>query len=199
MGKIFRKDSVISVTAAVVVAVFLVVATVQAATTISTSISTDGNLTVSGTASTTLFSSNGTAYFGATATTTISSAGVIAAVGDVTVGDDLTVTGTASSTDLIVGNDQVSTISGMIFGACNIASVAVTASSTAYVNCTGATGVTSSYKVFVQATSSFPTQLTIRAASSTATTGTINLLLVNDGITGGNSSGAASINFWAVR
>ena len=72
-------------------------------------------------------------------------------------------------------------ITGIVFGFCNIAnSAAVTASTTAYFNCTGATGITTSHRVFVQATSSLSADLFVQAASSTDT-GTINIQVANLG------------------
>lgn len=130
---------------------------------------------------------------------TVSTSADLSVGDDATVADDLTVTGTASTTDLKVGSDMVSTVSGMIFGYCTIATVTVNATSTAYRDCTGATGVTSSYRVFVQATSSLPAGLHIEAASSTATTGTINVRIVNATVGANQATGINSFNFWAVR
>lgn len=218
----FIKDSaLLRMTIAVVAGVLLVVGTAGAATTISTNISTGGTLAVTGAstltgltsmiqASSTRFSVHDTAYFGGTATSTFTSAGVLSLQNGETISNatngtiaitatNVTFSGLASSTTFMVGDDQPSTISGLIFGTCT-ASLTVTASSSAYANCTGATGVTSNYKVFVQATSSMPTRLHIVAASSTATTGTINLLVENTGITGGNVTASVNtLNFWAVR
>lgn len=152
----------------------------------------------------------GVASFGATATSTFTAAGVLTLQNGETISNatdntiaitstNVTFSGLASSTTFKVGDDNVSTVSGMIFGTCT-ASLTVTASSSAYANCTGATGVTSSYKVFVEATSSLPTRLNIVAASSTATSGTINLLVSNSGIDGGNVTASVNtLNFWAVR
>lgn len=208
-------------TIAVVAGVLFVVGTATAATTISTNISTGGTLAVTGAstltgltsmiqASSTRFSVHDTAYFGGTATSTFTSAGVLSLQNGETISNatdntiaitstNVTFSGLASSTTMKVGNDNVSTVSGIIFGTCT-ASLTVTASSSAYADCTGATGVTSSYKVFVEATSSLPTRLNIVAASSTATAGTINLLVENTGITGGNVTASVNtLNFWAVR
>ena len=112
---------------------------------------------------------------------------------------NVTFNGTASTTNLRVGNDIVPSIAGMIFGYCNLTSVTVNATSTAYANCAGATGVTSSYSVFVQATSSLPAGLVVTAASSTATTGTINVLIMNSTAGANTATGAISLNYWAVR
>ncbi|MBI4079811.1 hypothetical protein HY414_01100 [Candidatus Kaiserbacteria bacterium] len=154
----------------------------QGSSTISTNISTDGTLAVTGASTLT---------------------GNVTASGDISVGDDLTVTGTASSTDMRVGNDNVTTVSGIVFGFCSFADVtSFTASTTKFVSCTGATGVTSSYRVFVQATSSLESAFVIQSASSTATAGTIQLRVLNtdmDSNNGNTTLNGASINFWAVR
>ena len=207
--------------ASVLAGVLFVTMAANASTTISTNISTDGTLSVTGAstltgltsmiqASSTRFSVHDTAYFGGTATSSFTSAGVLTLQNGETISNatdntiaitatNVTFSGLASSTTLKVGNDSVSTVSGMIFGTCT-ASITVTASSSAYANCTGATGVTSSYKVFVEATSSLPARLNIVAASSTATAGTINLLVSNSGIDGGNVAASINtLNFWAVR
>jgi len=91
------------------------VVAVQAASTISTNIATDGNLSVTGTASvtgqttlgnasSTVLSNTGTAYFGGTATTTVNSAG------NVSVAGTLGVTGasTLSSTLAVTGATTLS-------------------------------------------------------------------------------------------
>ena len=122
--------------------------------------------------------------------------------GDAEIDGTLSIGTAASTTALRVGSDQISTINGLIFGFCNIPNTEVTATSSSYADCTGATGVTSSYRVFVQATSSLPTGLIVEAASSTATTGTINVRIFNDFASSTPSilnTGAVSLNFWAVR
>ncbi len=112
---------------------------------------------------------------------------------------DSVLAGTASSSAIRVGTDQVSTVSGLIFGFCNLTSVSVAATSTNYADCSGATGVTSSYRVFVQATSSLPAGLVVFAASSTATAGTINVRINNVNAGASTDTGGISLNFWAVR
>jgi len=96
------------------VVLLFVVGMVQAATTISTSITTGGDLTVTGTASTTLFSATKISYFGGTATSTFSTAGVLTAVGNTSLV-------TASSTGAIsvagafwVGGNATTTAAGAI-------------------------------------------------------------------------------------
>jgi hypothetical protein len=110
---------------------------------------------------------------------------------DLFVNDDTTLTGTLS-----VGGG--STITKFIFGTCNIAATTITASSTAYVDCTGATGVAAGDKVFVTATSSLPTNFVIQAASSTAAD-TINLRILNLGFDGTTDTGGRSFYWQAIR
>ncbi|MDO8514635.1 MAG: hypothetical protein Q7S50_03770 [bacterium] len=120
--------------------------------------------------------------------------------------------GTASTSKLQVGGDSVpvidasagtfgtTTISGLVFGYCNIGTVTISASSSDYAVCDDATGVRSTDRVFVQATSSLPSGMFIEAASTTAAA-TISFRIHNDGLSGGGSlaTGAISINFWALR
>lgn len=121
--------------------------------------------------------------------------------GDAEIDGTLSV-GTASSSALRVGADQNSTINGLIVGFCSFSNVtSFTASTTKFVHCTGATGLTTDYKVFVQATSSFESAFVIQAASSTAS-GIISLRVLNtdmDSNNGDTTLNGTSINFWAVR
>jgi hypothetical protein len=176
-----------------------------------------------GQASTTIFSSYGPSYFGATATTTITSAGNItvppagtldvSSSGTFTIGGATATTinvgrsnqsvvfaGTASTSKLYVGGDQNNTINGIITGSCTISSTALTASTTSYVNCTGATGVTNSYNVVVTPVS-LSAPVVIQSASSTATPGTIQIGLLDTGLSTTTSGGisATTVNFWAFR
>ena len=110
--------------------------------------------------------------------------------------------GTASTSALIVGDEaNVSTINGLIFGYCTAASVSVTASSSSMLSCTGATGVVSTDRVFVQATSSLPLNFAVTAASSSAA-GTIQIRVFNIPTStpaAEMATGINSFNFWAVR
>ena len=109
------------------------------------------------------------------------------------------VTAAASSSSLKVGTGTESTLNSLIFGFCT-ANVSVTASSTAFADCTGAGQVTTGDYVFVMATSSLPTRIILQAASSTATAGTIQLQLFNTGINGGDSGAlVASFNYLAIH
>ena len=113
-------------------------------------------------------------------------------------------TSVASTTNLTLGAG--STLAGMIFGTCDIAQTSITASTTAFRNCAAATGITTAYKVFVQATSSLATGVTVPvgagagfvivSASSTAVN-TISVEISN--LTGGNNTPSGTLNFWAVR
>ena len=168
------------------------VAATEAASTINTNLATDGTLSVTGAS---------TLTGAVTAAAAVSVGTDLTVTDDATISDDLTVSGTASSTDLKVGDDQVSTIAGLIHGFCTFTDVtSFTASTTKFVHCASATGVTSSYRVFVQATSSFESSFVIQAASSTS--GAISLRVLNtdmDGNNGNATLNGTSINFWAVR
>jgi hypothetical protein len=127
-------------------------------------------------------------------------------IGTVAPATTLEVVGTASSTNLIVGGDGTNgNLAGMIFGTCDIVTKSIAATSTAGVACTSATGITTSYKVFVQATSSLAEHLNpanttsefvIIGASSTAVD-TIGVQILNQ--TGEATSTYGTLNFWAVR
>lgn len=110
----------------------------------------------------------------------------------------LEVVGTASTTNLIVGGNGTS-LAGVVAGYCTIPATTVTASSTNYANCTGATGVINGDRVFVQATSSLADNFIIQSASSTVTAGTINVKILNTGMITGTGTGINSFNFWAFR
>ena len=190
---------------------------VGAATTISTNIQTDGTLSVTGS---TTVASQFNAVGGATlGTLTLGGAltyggvalsNAVTGTGNMVLSVSPTFTGTAilsgatlsglaSTTQLKVGSDQVSTISGMIFGTCTIPSTNTTASSTVQVTCASATGVTTSYKVFVQATSSLPSMYVIQSATSS--TGAIEVRILNTGLGTTTAGGMdpTTLNFWAVR
>lgn len=109
---------------------------------------------------------------------------------------------TASTTNLIVGGDSTAgTFAGMIMGTCEITSRSLTATTTAGFACTGATNVTSAYKIFVTATSTLgnattPFGFSVTAASSTAN-GTLGVQIAN--LTGADNTPDGTLNFWAVR
>lgn len=154
---------------------------VGAATTISTNIATDGTLGVTGL-------STLTAGYVSQASSTV--------VGAFTVTGDTTL---ASSTATALKVGQVGTRhTGFLSGSCTIAAAAFTASTTNQVTCASATGVTTSYKVFVQATSSLPTPLVIQSATSS--TDAIQVRIYNSGIATTTTINVDPISlfFWAV-
>jgi len=108
------------------------------------------------------------------------------------------VVGTASTTNLIVGGNGTS-LGGVIAGFCTIPATTVNASTSAYADCANATGVRTTDRVLVMATSSLADNFVIQAASSTAAN-VINLRIFNLGIPLSNTgTGINSINFWAFR
>ena len=119
----------------------------------------------------------------------------------------VTVSGQASTTQLIVGGNSINgTVSGMIFGTCDLQQTSILATSTLGVQCTTATGVSTAYKVFVQATSTLASArggtgnasggFIIVSASSTAAN-VIGVELSN--LTGAAATPSGTLNFWAVR
>lgn len=75
-------------------------------------------------------------------------------------------------------------------------------STAAYANCTPSGGtavISSSDRVFVQATSSFPQWVVIQAASSTATGGLINVRFTNMSTSTSVASAVYALNFWAFQ
>lgn len=180
----------------------------KATTTSAGAISTESSLTVKG-AST----HNGSVTLGDAAADAVSIVGNASTTNNLTIGDNFWVNGNATTTSagnistqgtLKVGSGG-STITDMVFGICNFGSVTISASSTGYVDCAGATGITTSHKsVFVTATSSLPVNFVIQAASSSAT-GNINVRIFNrggtvdDGSAGGTAIGARGLSFIGIR
>src|SRR3989344_2202540 len=205
-----RRGEWLTVTLAVVIAVVGVVGLVQAATTISTNVVTEGDLQVDG--NSTIGSAVGdsvtaNAYFTQLRIGKGSTFGHIGTVGadELGVEGDIEIDGTAyfdglaSTTALKVGDDSdVTTINGMIFGYCTLASVTVVATSTAQTHCTGATGLIANDRVWVMATSSLPAGLVVSAASSTAAS-IIGVRVTNATAGADTATGAVSLHFWAVR
>ena len=123
--------------------------------------------------------------------------------GTITLGaTNVVLVGTASTSAIQVGDEPAApVINGLVHGYCSFADTNITASTTGYVDCTSSvTGaLTTSDRIFVQATSSLDTAFIIQAASSTGVS-TINIRMFNTGIgTADGTVGAASVNFWAVR
>lgn len=110
----------------------------------------------------------------------------------------LEVAGTASSTSLVVGGG--STVSGIVFGTCTYDGASITASTTLSTNCTGATGVRTTDKVFVTPRS-LENGLIFTSASSTAND-VIQVSVYNTGrggIGGSIDPAAASWDWMAIR
>ena len=200
MNRIFKSRMFVSVFLSVVLTFAFVFAVAYSATTISTDITTAGNLTVTGTAGIT----GVTTMVNASTTQALTVAGATYLDGGLTMSAtkfSVDTNGLASSTSLRVGSGpDVSTVSGLSFGFCNMPTVSVTASSTAFGICTPntASSINSSSMVFVQATSSLLTNFIIQAASSTAA-GTISVQIFNSGIIAGTDTGDISLNFIGIR
>jgi hypothetical protein len=114
---------------------------------------------------------------------------------------------TASSTGLVKANSlnvggSGTDVNNIVYGFCNITSGsvnAILASTTAFVSCSGATGVVPTSKVFVQATSSLTSNLIIQSASSSPVAGTISLEIFNLGNAGTLTPPLTSIDFFGIR
>ncbi|MBI4276554.1 hypothetical protein HY629_01805 [Candidatus Uhrbacteria bacterium] len=163
-----------------------------------------GRADLNGQASTTRLSAFDRIYVGGTASSTIRGDNVASELPYAS-STSMTWTGTASTSVLRVGgfDGANGTLAGMIFGTCDIAQTSIVASTTAFRNCSSATGISTAYKVFVQATSSLGANLAspsngfiIVSASSTAAN-TISVELSN--LTGAANIPTGTLNFWAVR
>ncbi len=112
---------------------------------------------------------------------------------------DFEVVGTASSTSLIVGGNSTNgTIAGIVFGTCTYnPAAAITASSTLSTNCTGATGVQTTDRVFMTPRS-LENNLIFTSASSTASD-VIQVSVYNTGVTGDITPASATWDWMAIR
>lgn len=108
----------------------------------------------------------------------------------------LTAYATSTLTGVKVGGGGT-TFTQLVAGFCNIPDTTVAASSTAYANCTSATGIASGDRVFVMATGSLESSVAVKAASSTADA-TINVALLN-ATNVSTTTGNISFNFWAFK
>lgn len=197
-----RGNPYVSTTLSVLASVLAVSGIVYAATTIGTNVTVDGTLTQTGAAT---FSGavtvsgagtfNGNNVFGDASTDTNLFTGTLQASTTALFTTGLTSYSTASTSALVVGGPT--SFSTMVGGFCNIPDTTVAASSTAYANCTSATGIESGYRVFVMATGSLQSSVVIKAASSTngniinvALQNTTNVSTTTDNI---------SFNFWGFR
>ena len=164
------------------------------------------NATTTNIFSTTASSTN---LFSTSLTTGAATLGTIA-VGAATLSSTLAVTGAttltgaatmASTTATSFKVGQIGTQNSVIVnGYCTLAAVDPSAATTTYSNCTLATGlgtIDTTYRVFVQATSSMPSAVLIEAATTTAG----GLVSVRFFGTNGASTIAegVSLNFWAVK
>src|SRR3989344_9068672 len=128
-----------------------------------------GRADLNGQASTTRLSVFDRLYVGGTSTTTIVGGGSASTLPYAS--STSFSTSVASTTNLTLGAG--STLAGMIFGTCDVTQTQITASTTRGVPCTGATGITTAYKVFISATSTLATTtqtnhiFVVTAASST--------------------------------
>ena len=155
---------------------------VGAVTTISTNITTAGT-----------FNADDAATFGST----------VAVTGSTTLASLLNVGGNAMLSSTTVTSFKVGQTgtrhTGILSGYCTIAAGGHTASTTKQFTCASATGVTTSYKVFVQATSSMPSMFVIQSATSS--TDAIEVRILNTGLgttTAGGLEGPTSLNYWAA-
>ncbi len=180
----------------------LSVTVLYAATTIGSNIATDGTLLINNATSTV----TNLAMINSTSTNATSTSLSVSAAANLSTASS---TGLIKAKSLSVGSPatEASTISGLVFGFCNIPAKTIVGTSTAYVVCDTATGVLTSDRVFVQATSSLngggatlAGGAFVVAASSTAAN-TISVLLGSTGDADGLNTvtTAASLNFWAVR
>lgn len=137
-----------------------------------------------------------------TISTAITTAGnITTTAGTLNINGLSTLSGGATTTTLVVGSGSASTVSGMVLGFCTAASVNVAATSSAMLTCNSATGITSGDRIFVQATSSLPSNFVITAASSTSA-GVIQIRVLNTATSTPSyaaDTGINSFNFWAVR
>ena len=170
----------------------------------------EGTFTVNGFATTTTggdISTKGSLTVNGAATLGDAAADAITITGNASTTNSLTVGGTASTTKLVVGGDDVhGTFASIIFGTCNLTAASLAASTTANFPCTSATGVRTTDKVLVNATSTLVSggyieQIYIRAASSSADTDNqINVDITNSGITSGVAKTiSGTLQFWAYR
>jgi len=138
-----------------------------------------------------------------TISTNITTAGTFNADDAATFGSTVAVTGattlaSTTATGLKVGQTGTRH-TGILSGYCTIAAGGHTASTTKQFTCASATGVTTSYKVFVQATSSMPSMFVIQSATSS--TDAIEVRILNTGLgttTAGGLEGPTSLNYWAA-
>lgn len=155
-----------------------------------------GNLSVAGTLTQTGAATfNGNNTFGNASTDTNLFTGTLQASTTALFTTGLTSYSTASTSALVVGGPT--TLNTLVAGFCNIPDTTVAASSTAYANCTSATGIEVGYRVFVMATGSLQSSVVVKAASST-NGNIINVALQN--VTNvSTTTDNISFNFFGIR
>src|SRR3989338_5412579 len=139
-----------------------------------------------------------------TISTNITTAGTFNADDVATFGSTVAVTGSSTVQALNVGgeallNSTLNVVGSSTVQALNIGGAGMLSSTTQQFTCASATGVTTSYKVFVQATSSLPSMYVIQSATSS--TNAIEVRIFNTGLgttTAGGLEGPTSLNYWAV-
>jgi hypothetical protein len=113
-------------------------------------------------------------------------------------GNTTTFPGTVQANGATILGSVGTAINSLVFGYCNISNPgSVSGTSSAYFTCGAATGVTTSHRVFIQATSSLGASFIVQAASSTAG-GVISLLVYNTSNTS-QSVPATSLNFFGIQ
>ena len=165
---------------------------VGAATTISTNIATDGTLAITSSSTVQALNVGGALLANDTLNVVGSSTVQALNVGGAGMLSSTTATG-------LKGGQTGTRHTGIISGYCTIAAAAHTATTTKQFTCASATGITTSYKVFVQSTSSLPSMFVIQSATSS--TDAIEVRIFNTGLgtpTAGGLEGPTSLNFWAV-
>lgn len=168
-----------------------------------TQLTLSSDLTVSG--SITGFVSNASSSIAANLNVAgpLSASSTLTVAGLATIGDG-TSAFVAQGSSTVTGAFRVgagSSIGAMVFGMCFLENATIVASSTGYTDCSSATGVLASDRVFVQATSSLASRFIIQSASSSVA-GVINVQIYNTGYPiadPNNAMATGSLNFWAVR
>lgn len=204
-----RGNVYVSTTVSVLASVLAVSGIVYAATTIGTNVTVDGTLTQTGIAtfsdsvraSSTLLVTGAVTHYGAStfgdaATDVNLFTGTLQASTTALFTSGLTAYATSTLTGVKVGGGGT-TFTQLVAGFCNIPDTTVAASTTAYANCTSATGIAAGDRVFVMATGSLIANVVIKSATSTAND-TINVAIVSAAQIS-TTTGNISLNFWAFK
>jgi hypothetical protein len=112
----------------------------------------------------------------------------------------LSSTGNASTTLLSIGGSTGTTLATVQVGTCTVVTGSVAATSTAYTTCTGAGTVDNTYKVVLEPNASgLGAGLSVDAASTTATAGTISVRVVNINAGASATIGTPTFTYWAFK